>query len=163
MANVTIADLINNTSSKEVFTLESLMRKPEFAELGSNKGFGFSFAEGEKVSFPKEAEMQFRVRSITLGGKATPLLYVAAQRGSSWDWVPVWALRKRPASEDDLTSPCKSNELYMNLTHAENDIARCKMIAGSGFTVAVSNITQLNPKTGKEYDIKVFLLNKLRK
>lgn len=162
MAN-TRADLITNTPTKEVLTLEQLMRSPEFAELGSSKGFGFSFTEGTKLSFPVEADMVFRVRKLTLGGNAVSLLYVAAEINSKWDWVPVWALRKRPASEDDLTLPCKSNDLYMSLTHAENDIARCRMVAGTKFTVSVTNISQLNPKSGKEYDVKIFLLNKVAK
>ena len=74
------------------------------------------------------------------------LLYVGAAVNDKPQFIPVWALRKRPQRKDNLPVQLSEHELYMEIMGQENDIERCLLLAGATCKVSIVTVTEQDDK-----------------
>lgn len=144
-------------SNNQVMSLENLLKTTGVALLGANSGFGFSFKNGDIVTFPVVKDLLFQVKSRKLRKEEHNLLYVGAAVNDKPQFIPVWALRKRPQRKDNLPVQLSEHELYMEIMGQENDIERCLLLAGATCKVSIVTVTEQDDK-GQNYDKDIFVL-----
>lgn len=144
-------------SNNQVMSLENLLKTTGVALLGANSGFGFSFKNGDIVTFPVVKDLLFQVKSRKLRKEEHNLLYVGAAVNDKPQFIPVWALRKRPQRKDNLPVQLSEHELYMEIMGQENDIERCLLLAGATCKVSIVTVTEQDDK-GQSYDKDIFVL-----
>ena len=144
-------------SNNQVMSLENLLKTTGVALLGANSGFGFSFKNGDIVTFPVVKDLLFQVKSRKLRKEEHNLLYVGAAVNDKPQFIPVWALRKRPQRKDNLPVQLSEHDLYMEIMGQENDIARCLLLAGATCKVSIVTVKEQDDK-GVEYEKDIFVL-----
>ena len=144
-------------SNNQVMSLENLLKTTGVALLGANSGFGFSFKNGDIVTFPVVKDLLFQVKTRKLRKEEHNLLYVGAAVNEKPQFIPVWALRKRPQRKDNLPVQLSEHELYMEIMGQENDIERCLLLAGATCKVSIVTVTEQDDK-GQNYDKDIFVL-----
>ena len=144
-------------SNNQVMSLENLLKTTGVALLGANSGFGFSFKNGDIVTFPVVKDLLFQVKSRKLRKEEHNLLYVGAAINDKPQFIPVWALRKRPQRKDNLPVQLSEHELYMEIMGQENDIERRLLLAGATCKVSIVTVTEQDDK-GQNYDKDIFVL-----
>lgn len=144
-------------SNNQVMSLENLLKTTGVALLGANSGFGFSFKNGDIVTFPVVKDLLFQVKSRKLRKEEHNLLYVGAAVNDKPQFIPVWALRKRPQRKDNLPVQLSEHELYMEIMGQENDIERCLLLAGATCKVSIVTVTEQDDK-GQNYEKDIFVL-----
>ena len=145
------------SNNQQVMSLENLLGTAGVALLGANSGFGFSFKNGDIVTFPVVKDLLFQVKSRKLRKEEHKLLYVGAAVNDKPQFIPVWALRKRPQRKDNLPVQLSEHELYMEIMGQENDIERCLLLAGATCKVSIVTVTEQDDK-GQNYDKDIFVL-----
>lgn len=153
------SQLMSNPST-ELLSLENLRKTVGALLLGANSGFGFSFKGGAIVTFPKAEDMLFQVKTRKLRKEEHKLLYVGVAVDEKPQFIPVWALRKRPQRKDNLPVQLSEHELYMELMGQENDIERCLLLAGATCKVSIVTVKEQDDK-GVEYEKDIFVLEVL--
>lgn len=152
-------------SNQQVMDLANLLGSKDYAALallGANSGFGFSFKAGDVVTFPLVNDLLFQVKSRKLRKEDYKLLYVGVAVNDKPQFIPVWALRKRPARKDNLPIQLSSHDLYMEIMGQENDIERCLLLAGATCKVSVVTVIEQDDK-GQDYNKEIFVLEVLSK
>ena len=144
-------------SNNQVMSLENLLKTTGVALLGANSGFGFSFKNGDIVTFPVVKDLLFQVKSRKLRKEEHNLLYVGAAVNDKPQFIPVWALRKRPQRKDNLPVQLSEHDLYMEIMGQENDIERCLLLAGATCKVSIVTVKEQDDK-GVEYEKDIFVL-----
>lgn len=144
-------------SNNQVMSLENLLKTTGVALLGANSGFGFSFKNGDIVTFPVVKDLLFQVKSRKLRKEEHNLLYVGAAVNEKPQFIPVWALRKRPQRKDNLPVQLSEHDLYMEIMGQENDIERCLLLAGATCKVSIVTVTEQDDK-GQNYEKDIFVL-----
>lgn len=147
-------------NSQQVLSLENVLGMAGLSLLGANPGFGFSFKNGDIVTFPVVKDLLFQVKTKKLRKEECKLLYVGAAVNDKPQFIPVWALRKRPQRKNNLPIQLSEHELYMEIMGQENDIERCLLVAGATCKVSIVTIQEQDEK-GQEYDKDVFVLEVL--
>ena len=145
------------SNSTELLSLENLLKTTGVALLGANSGFGFSFKNGDIVTFPVVKDLLFQVKTRKLRKEEHKLLYVGAAVNDKPQFIPVWALRKRPQRKDNLPVQLSEHDLYMEIMSQENDIERCLLLAGATCKVSIVTVTEQDDK-GQNYDKDIFVL-----
>ena len=145
------------SNSTELLSLENLLKTTGVALLGANSGFGFSFKNGDIVTFPVVKDLLFQVKTRKLRKEEHKLLYVGAAVNDKPQFIPVWALRKRPQRKDNLPVQLSEHDLYMEIMGQENDIERCLLLAGATCKVSIVTVTEQDDK-GQNYDKDIFVL-----
>ena len=147
-------------SNQQVMDLANLLGSKDYAALallGANSGFGFSFKAGDVVTFPLVKDLLFQVKSRKLRKEDYKLLHVGAAVNDKPQFIPVWALRKRPTRKDNLPVQLSSHDLYMEIMGQENDIERCILLAGATCKVSVVTVIEQDDK-GQDYNKDIFVL-----
>jgi hypothetical protein len=147
-------------SNQQVMDLANLLGSKDYAALallGANSGFGFSFKAGDVVTFPLVNDLLFQVKSRKLRKEDYKLLYVGVAVNDKPQFIPVWALRKRPTRKDNLPIQLSSHDLYMEIMGQENDIERCLLLAGATCKVSIVTVTEQDDQ-GRNYDKDIFVL-----
>lgn len=148
------------SNNQQVMSLENLLGTVGVALLGANSGFGFSFNNGDIVTFPVVKDLLFQVKTRKLRKEEHKLLYVGAAVNEKPQFIPVWALRKRPQRKDNLPVQLSEHNLYMEIMGQENDIERCLLLAGATCKVSIVTVTEQDDK-GQDYDKDIFVLEVL--
>ena len=146
--------------STELLSLENLRKTVGALLLGANSGFGFSFKAGAKVTFPKVEDLLFQVKTRKLRKEEHKLLYVGVAVDEKPQFIPVWALRKRPQRKDNLPVQLSEHSLYLDIMGQENDIERCILLAGTTCQVSIVTVKEQDDK-GTEYEKDIFVLEVL--
>ena len=144
-------------SNNQVMSLENLLKTTGVALLGANSGFGFSFKNEDLVTFPVVKDLLFQVKTRKLRKEEHKLLYVGAAVNDKPQFIPVWALRKRPQRKDNLPVQLSEHDLYMEIMGQENDIERCLLLAGATCKVSIVTVTEQDDK-GQNYEKDIFVL-----
>lgn len=151
------------TSSAEVRGYEDALTNKAFLACGDKSGRGFSFIDGDIIEVPSRDDILVRVKEIQFSNGKHNLMSFSAKVGRGWIWVPVWALRKKTPSRNDETPTLRDDVLYQDILHAEHDLARIELIAGRTWRVKESTVTLTDPKTSKEYDLRIWTLIEVKK
>ena len=146
--------------STELLSLENLRKTVGALLLGANSGFGFSFKAGAEVTFPKMEDLLFQVKTRKLRKEEHKLLYVGVAVDEKPQFIPVWALRKRPQRKDNLPVQLSEHSLYLDIMGQENDIERCILLAGTTCKVSIVTVKEQDDK-GSEYEKDIFVLEVL--
>lgn len=160
--------LLSQTRSigEVAMTLSEAMEKgKEWLSCGDHIR-GFELRWGDVISIPSADQIFFWLKETTLKSKKVYLLHFSAQITSngdtSWEWIPVWALRKRTRKAANDPTSLKSHALYQALLHASNDLARVEMLAGKAWKVTETTATEQD-KDGKDYELKIWSLTEVSK
>ena len=152
-----------STPQAEVRSFEDAHTNKDFVSCGDKSGRGFSFIDGDILEVPSTNEILVRMKAIQFTNGKHNLMSFSAKVGRGWAWVPVWALRKKTPSRNDETPALREDTLYQDILHQDNDLARIELIAGKTWRVKESTVTLTDPKTSKEYDLRIWTLVEVKK
>lgn len=151
------------TSQAEVRGYQDARTNKAFMACGDKSGRGFSFIDGDVLEVPSLDDILLRMKEIQFTDRKANLLSFSAKLGRGWAWVPVWVLRKKTPSRVDETPALRDDVLYQDILAAENDLARIELFAGKTWRVKESTVTLTDPKTSKEYDLRIWTLVEIKK
>lgn len=152
--------LLENTDAKFIKTFEQAMKDADFVACGENVGT-YSLNDGDVIEWESLDNVSIRRKVKTIRKEKRNLLSVSAKVNGSWDWVPLWAIRKKTPSKADMPQEVVGHQMHAALLRAENDLERYRLIAGKKFKVSVVEVELVNPETGKEYTTVIYLLNEV--
>jgi len=164
MAITTKDDLVKSVRTRkgdEIFTLEDAMKNVKLALCGANAG-SFSFNDGDIVTIPEAKELKVRAKDKTFHKQTSTILSVTAQVNNNWEFVPIWAFRKRTPKQEDIPSQLSNDPIFSEMLRADDDLYRIQLLAGKTFKVKVLEAEVINPETEKPYICRLYLFEEMK-
>lgn len=130
-------------------------------KCGANAGIGFELHQGQVIEFFPVEETYLKFKEF----KKAEVLFVSCEINGKPQWLPVWALRKKPVRRNEFTSEMEKNQLYMTLQQeSDNDWARIELLLGKdgkGGKYTVSEHEIETSKDDKSFVAKIWTLEKV--
>ena len=152
-------------NSKGVLAIDKNIERA--MKCGTNAGIGFELKHGQIIEFFEQSETYLKFTEFTVNLKngtreKRDVLSVSCEIDGKPQWLPVWALRKKPTRRSEFTSEMESNQLYMTLQQeSDNDWSRVEHLLGKdrkGGRYKVAEHTIETSKNEKSFEVKVWTL-----
>jgi hypothetical protein len=156
------------TNSKGVLAADKNIERA--MKCGANAGIGFELRHGQIIEFFEQSETYLKFTEFTVNLKngtreKRDVLSVSCEIDGKPQWLPVWALRKKPTRRSEFTSEMEKNQLYMTLQQeSDNDWSRVEHLLGKDRKGGRYKVTEHKidtSKNEKSFEVKVWTLEKV--
>lgn len=156
------------TNSKGVLASDQNIARA--MKCGTNAGIGFELKPGQVIEFFEQSETYLKFTEFTVNLKngtreKRDVLSVSCEIDGKPQWLPVWALRKKPTRRVEFTAEMEKNQLYMTLQQeSDNDWARVEHLLGKdrkGGRYKVAEHVVETSRNDKSFEVKVWTLEKV--